>query len=112
MLTSPLRAYLVSGFMLSPSQQQMVLGPRFARIDRRRLLRRSRIRFKCEDEHESEPDPLHAHLGCDGWRESNRGRRIAGASRVGRARFTRSPGPPAAAASAEWSIREPWPFSC
>src|SRR5262249_57289021 len=49
MLRSPLRAYFVSGFMLSPPYNKpILLRQRFARIDRRRLLRLSRIRFKRE----------------------------------------------------------------
>ena len=52
----------------------MVLGQRFGRTDRRRLLCRSSIRFKREPdcENDREPDPPHAHLGMDGWRESSR----------------------------------------
>src|SRR5215470_16480838 len=39
-------------------------------------------RKKADNEHDREPDPPHGHLGWNGWRESSRRRRIAGAGRA------------------------------
>jgi len=45
---------------------------------------------EAESENDREPDHPHGHLGGMADGESSRGRLIAGASRVGRARGTRS----------------------
>src|SRR5262245_35332662 len=52
-----------------------------------RLLRLSGERSKREadSENDREPDPSHAHLDLDSWRESSRRQVIAGAGRAGRA---------------------------
>ena len=46
----------------------MVLGQGFARVDRRGLLRLSRIRFKHDTDHETTASPIrrNGHLGV-GW---------------------------------------------
>src|SRR5262245_58752760 len=68
MLRSPLRAYFVSGFILSRSQQtDGAWAAVRARIDRRRLLRLSRIQFKREPDREATASPIRRIGPSLGW---------------------------------------------